>query len=254
MSLIVAEPNLFVVRLISTVYTYANQRDWETMGVITILIADDQTLMRDGLHTIISLQEDMQVVGMAKDGEETLQMAESLAPQLILMDIQMPYLNGIECTKRIKSFSPDTIVLILTTFADDDYIIEALASGAAGFLLKDMAGDKLAQLIRDAVKGELLLPSVIAGKLAARLSSKTASLQMMIGTNRVKHEGVKLSDKEYEVALLMIEGKSNREIAGRLFMSEGTVRNYVSSIYAKIGTNDRTIAMMTLKEQLEGIT
>ncbi|WP_245954761.1 response regulator transcription factor [Paenibacillus flagellatus] len=218
--------------------------------MIRIMIADDQTLMRDGLLTILGLQDDMHVVGLAKDGEEAFRMAQALAPQLVLMDIRMPVMNGIECTKRIKAELPDTVILILTTFDDDDYIIDALAGGAAGFLLKDIPGEKLAQAIRDAVKGEFLLPSRIAAKLASRLSGANAAAQALKGVARVRTEGVKLSDKESAVARLMLENRTNREIAGTLYMSEGTVKNYVSSIYGKIGTNDRTLAVMTLKDLL----
>ncbi|WP_312029572.1 response regulator transcription factor [Paenibacillus sedimenti] len=220
--------------------------------MISVLIADDQTLMRDGLQTILSLQEDMHVVGMAKDGSEALLLVETLSPQVVLMDIQMPGMNGIECTKRIRAEYPGTIVLILTTFADDDYIIDALAGGATGFLLKDIPGEKLAQSIRDAVSGHFLLPSVIAAKLAARLSSASTTVQVMKSSARAKAEGIKWSEKELEVTSLMLEGKTNREIAAALFMSEGTIKNYVSGIYAKIGTNDRTVAIMTLRELNNG--
>jgi len=220
--------------------------------VISVLIADDQTLMRDGLQTILSLHEDIHVVGMAKNGEEALHLVERLSPQVVLMDIQMPGMNGIDCTKRVRLLSPKTIVLILTTFADDDYIIDALAGGATGFLLKDIPGEKLAQSIRDAVNGHYLLPSVIAAKLAARLSSASTSVQAMLDSTRLKAEGVVLSDKEREIAGLMLEGKSNREIALLLFMSEGTIKNRVSAIYSKIGTNDRTVAIMIFRMLLGG--
>lgn len=220
--------------------------------MISVVIADDQTLMRDGLQTILSLQEDIHVVGMAKDGAEALQLVKTLSPNVILMDIQMPVMNGIACTRRIRTEHPDTLVLILTTFADDDYIIEALAGGATGFLLKDIPGEKLAQAIRDAVMGHFLLPSVIAAKLAARLSSASASIQGMKHTVRAQADGISLSDKELEVARWMLESKSNREIAAGMFMSEGTIKNYVSAIYGKIGTNDRTVAILTLRQLLGG--
>ncbi|WP_248928500.1 response regulator transcription factor [Paenibacillus hamazuiensis] len=220
--------------------------------MIDILIADDHTLMRDGLQTILNLEEDMRVVGSAGNGEEALALAEKHLPHIVLMDIRMNGMNGIECTKRIKQKLPSTAILILTTFAEDDYIIEALAGGAAGFLLKDMPGDKLIEAIRDAVKGHYMLPSVVAAKLAAKLSSVTAGGRLALDTILHKSEAVVFSDKEKTIALLMLEGKSNREMAELLFMSEGTVKNYVSAIYGKIGTNDRNIAVMTLKGLLEG--
>ncbi|MDF2713516.1 MAG: two component transcriptional regulator, LuxR family [Paenibacillus sp.] len=220
--------------------------------MIDILIVDDHTLMRDGLQTILNLEEDMQVVGSAGNGEEALVIAERQRPHVVLMDIQMPKMNGISCAKHIKQMLPETVVLILTTFAEDEYIIEALAGGATGFLLKDMPGDKLIHSIRDAVAGQFMLPSVIAAKLASRLSAATAGGQIRLGAIIKKAEGIAFSEKEKTIALLMLEEKSNREISGLLFLSEGTVKNYVSAIYAKIGTNDRTIAVMTLRELLGG--
>ncbi|MBP1995416.1 response regulator [Paenibacillus eucommiae] len=219
--------------------------------MITIVLADDQTLMRDGLLTILSLQTDMQVVGMARNGEEALAMVLELKPNIVLMDIRMPGIGGLESTRQIKACLPETVVLILTTFAEDEYIIDALAGGATGYLLKDIPGEKLSQAIRDAVRGELLLPSSIAARLAVRITSSDASAQAMVGASRLKASGLKLSDKEQEVARALMEGKSNKEIAGLLYMSEGTIKNYVSGIYAKLGTRDRTVAVMTLHELLE---
>lgn len=221
------------------------------MSLITLLIVDDQNLMRDGLQTILNLQDDMKVVGTAKDGVEALQLVSLLSPQVVLMDIKMPVMDGIECTKRIKALSKETIVLILTTFAHEDYIIEALAGGATGFLLKDMPADNLAQAIRDAVNGQFLLPSAIAIKLAKRLNEVNKSTQTLMTTARVKMENVNLTDKEIEVARFMVLGSSNRSMAEKLFISEGTIKNYISSIYSKIGTNDRTLAILTLKMLLD---
>ncbi|UUZ82867.1 response regulator transcription factor [Paenibacillus sp. P26] len=220
-------------------------------AAIKIVIADDQTLMRDGLQTILSLEDDMEVVGTAENGLEACELVGRLRPDVVLMDIQMPLLNGIECTKRIKKEFPDTFILILTTFAEDDYIVEGLANGAAGFLLKDMPGDKLIQSIRDCVKGRLLMPAVVAAKLAARLSYASSPKEGDFDVKRLKEQGISFKDREKHISLLMMEGKNNRQIAGPLFMSEGTVKNYVSTIYNKIGTNDRTKAILLLKEPLK---
>ncbi|MCZ8523985.1 MULTISPECIES: response regulator transcription factor [Paenibacillus] len=217
-------------------------------SVTTIVLADDQTLMRDGLHTILTLEDDLEVVGTAENGQQALELVEQLRPHLVLMDIQMPIMNGIESTKRIKKLYPDTIILILTTFAEDDYIVEGLANGASGFLLKDMPGDRLIQSIRDCVKGQLMMPAVIASKLAARLSSASAAATAEFDPKRLKSEGISFTEREKNIISLMMEGKNNRQIAGHLFMSEGTVKNYVSMIYNKIGTNDRTKAILALKE------
>ncbi|MFC0216435.1 response regulator [Paenibacillus chartarius] len=218
--------------------------------MIKILIVDDMTLMRDGLHTILALEDDIEVVGDAKSGEEAVELTLSLQPDIVLMDIQMPGIGGIGGLKQIKAKRPETIVLILTTFAEDDYILDALAAGAAGFLLKDMPGDKLIQSIHDAHSGHLMLPASVASKLAARLLSVSNGSPAGLDAVRKKAETANLSEKERRIAELLLEGKSNREIAGELFMSEGTVKNHVSSIYGKIGTNDRTIAIMTLRQLL----
>jgi DNA-binding NarL/FixJ family response regulator len=220
--------------------------------MIHIMIADDQTLMRDALQTIVSLEKDMLVVGLAKDGIQALELVRELRPTLILMDIQMPGMDGIECTKQIKQLYPDTVILILTTFSDDDYIVEGLASGAAGFLLKDMPGERLVQAIRDAVSGQFMLPSVIAGKLAARLSRVSQTTQVRMDPAKRRGEGaLSFTMREKSIIHLLLEGKTNRQMADLLLMSEGTVKNYVSSIYAKIGTNDRTLAIIALKEWLQ---
>jgi DNA-binding NarL/FixJ family response regulator len=219
-------------------------------SMIRIVIADDQTLMRDGLHTILSLEADMEVTGLAENGLQAHELVGQLQPDLVLMDIQMPVLNGIEGTKRIKQDYPQTLVLILTTFAEDEYIIEGLANGASGFLLKDMPGDRLIQSIRDCVKGQLMMPAIIASKLAARLSFASSASQANLDVNRLKSEGVHFTEREKTIILLMIENHNNRQIAGLLFMSEGTVKNYISMIYNKIGTNERSKAIAALKELL----
>ncbi|MDF2961370.1 MAG: two component transcriptional regulator, LuxR family [Paenibacillus sp.] len=219
--------------------------------MINIVLADDHTLLRDGIQTILSLEDDMKIVGSAASSEEALRLVEELGPDAVLMDIKMPGMNGIACTKHIKERFPETVVIILTTFAEDHYIIEALAAGATGFLLKDMPSQKLTQSIRDAVAGQFILPAVIAAKLAARLASATAAGQLRLDVLQKKSEGILLSEKEKQIALHMLEGKTNRQMAEILFMSEGTIKNYVSSIYAKLGTNDRTIAVMTLRELLQ---
>ncbi|SFB62221.1 two component transcriptional regulator, LuxR family [Cohnella sp. OV330] len=216
-----------------------------------ILIADDQTLMRDGLQTIIQLEDDMEVVGTAENGEDACALAIRHKPDLVLMDIRMPVMNGIEAVKKLRQDAPGVRVLMLTTFDEDDYIIEALASGAVGFLLKDIQSDKLLQAIRDAARGEMMLPAGIAAKLAARLASPHAGKPTGLRA-RGRTDGLKFTDRELSIIALMVEGRTNREIAGQLFMSEGTVKNYVSTIYDKIGTNDRTQAVIWLKEMAGG--
>lgn len=221
---------------------------------ITIIIADDQTLMRDGLQTIVQLEEDMNVLATAENGQEAYELVGLHRPDLILMDIRMPVMDGIECTRKIRQDYPDTLVLVLTTFAEDDYIVDALVNGACGFLLKDMPGDKLLQAIRDAVKGDLMMSAPIASKLAARIASLSAKdkrpnkgVAAAAAQSGGQLNGVRFTEREKTVVVLMMEGMTNREIAGKLFMSEGTVKNYISTIYDKIGTNDRTQAVLLLK-------
>lgn len=215
--------------------------------MLRVLIADDQTLMRDGLQTILQLEEDIEVVATAENGEEACRLVEQYRPDLVLMDIRMPVMNGIEAVKKLRVTMPDTKVLVLTTFDEDEYIIEALASGAVGFLLKDIPTDKLLQAIRDAARGDIMLPSAIAVKLAARLSA-AGSGDSAANRTRNKASDVKFTEREMSIISLMVEGRNNREIAQLLFMSEGTVKNYISTIYDKVGTNDRTQAVIWLKD------
>jgi len=215
--------------------------------MLKLLIADDQTLMRDGLQTILQLEEDIQVVATAENGEEACRLVKIHDPDLVLMDIRMPVMNGIEAVKKLRVDSPHTKVLVLTTFDEDEYIIEALASGAVGFLLKDIPTEKLLQAIREAARGEIMLPSAIAVKLAARLSAPVPG-RSPAPRPRNRASELKFTNREMSIIALMVEGRNNREIAQLLFMSEGTVKNYISAIYDKIGTNDRTQAVIWLKD------
>ncbi|MCR2803610.1 response regulator transcription factor [Paenibacillus soyae] len=220
------------------------------MSKIRLVIADDQTLMRDGLQTIINLEDDMEVVGLADNGEAALQLVREHRPDLVLMDVRMPVLDGIEATKLILAEFPETLIVVLTTFAEDQYIVDSLVNGAVGFLLKDMPADRIVQSVRDAVKGQLMMSSVIAGKLAARISALSAAPAKPPAAVRFKH-GHSFTDREKQIIQLLIEGENNKEIAQTLFMSEGTVKNYVSIIYHKIGVNDRAKAILHLKELME---
>jgi DNA-binding NarL/FixJ family response regulator len=218
--------------------------------MLRIVIADDQRLLRDGIATILSLEEDLDVVGAAENGLEAVQMARSLSPQIVLMDIKMPVQDGIEALKTIKAEMPEVKVIMLTTFAEDKFIVEAMSAGADGFLLKDMPSERVVQTVRDAAAGQLMLPSSIAAKLAARLMTLTNVKADVFDEAKLKREGLLFTDRERRMILHMIEGSSNKQIAASLFMSEGTVRNYISVIYNKIGTNDRQAAVQRLKELL----
>jgi len=218
---------------------------------VTIMIVDDQSLMSEGLQAILSLEEDFEVVATAENGSQACELVRTHRPDLVLMDIRMPVMNGIEATKIIKTEYPSTKVIILSTFAEDDYIIEALAFGATGFLLKDMKSHQLAATIRQAVEGHYMLPPVIAGKLAERLYQFSAGLTLELSKSQMKTGEHDLTDREKEIARLMLKGWNNRQIASALYMSEGTIRNYFSKIYAKLGSSDRAGAMAVLREMFE---
>jgi len=208
--------------------------------MIKVLIVDDQTLMRDGLKTILDLEDDIKVIATAKDGEDAIEKVKNEEPNVILMDIRMPVKNGVESTKIIKEDFKNIKIIMLTTFQDDEYIIEALANGADGYLLKDIQGDNLIQAIRDVYNGQLMINPQIAMKLAQYVKKSTVSEKHVT-------ESFDLSERELEVVRLMVKGFTNKKISKELFISEGTVKNYISSIYSKIGTSDRTQAVLLLK-------
>ena len=220
------------------------------MDKISIMLVDDQMLLREGLKTIINLQEDMEVVAEAEQGKMAIEHMKKNPVDVILMDIQMPILDGVEATTIIKKDYPETTIIILTTFDDDDYIIDALSNGAAGYLLKDIDAGRLTQSIRDAQQGQMMLPSRIAAKLAARLAAQNVHGSGMRQQPRPDTR-LQLSQREQEIGALIAQGLSNRQIAQTLFLTEGTIKNYISEIYAKLGTNDRTRASILLKKILE---
>lgn len=218
--------------------------------MIRVLIADDHALIRDGLQTIIDLQEDMEVVSVAENGQQAYNAIDVDKPDVVLMDVQMPIMNGIESTKRIKQKFPQVVVIILTTFSEDEYIVDGLVHGANGFLLKNLPAAKIVEAIRDAIKGHLMLPNEVAAKLSARLAYLSQSSTSDLHDIPIHHEEIDFTEREKQVIRLMIDGKNNREIADILFISEGTVKNYITIIYQKVGTNDRTKAVLMLKDML----
>ncbi|MBP7176948.1 MAG: response regulator transcription factor [Thermoclostridium sp.] len=211
------------------------------MDKIKILLVDDQVLFYSGLKTILDLESDLQVIGTAADGREAVRLADRLRPDIILLDIRMPGMDGVMCVKAIRENHPDIKLLMLTTFNDDEYILDALANGANGYLLKDIEVGKLVEAIHDAMAGKMILPSDVAGKLAAGIN-KIKQVKPAAGLLEL------LSDRELEVARMMVQGFSNRQISSALYISEGTVRNYISVIYDKLDRHDRTQAVLYLKE------
>jgi DNA-binding NarL/FixJ family response regulator len=210
---------------------------------IKILIADDQVLFREGLRTLLSVQPDFDVVGEAGNGEEALRLAAVCGPQVVLMDLRMPILDGVRATERLRELYPDIRVIVLTTFDDEDLVFDGLRAGATGYLLKDVSAEKLFEAIRAAGRGEyFLLPSITAKVIAefARLP-KPATIKAMDLEEP-------LSPREYEILKLVATGVSNKEIADRLVISEGTVKNHLSSILSKLGVKDRLQAVLKARE------
>lgn len=200
------------------------------MEPIRILLVEDQTLMRQGMKTILDLEPGLEVVGEASDGEAGVQAALNLRPDIILMDVQMPKMDGIEAIAAICSVWPEARIIILTTFRRDDYVFEGVRAGAVGFVLKDMPADELVQTVRRVHAGEVFIQPEIASRL----------LRELLSPQDLPIEP--LSEREHEVLVLLAQGHSNREIAGRLVIAEGTVKNHVSNILAKLQAENRTQA------------
>jgi DNA-binding NarL/FixJ family response regulator len=194
------------------------------------------------LHTLLSVQPDFEVVGEAGNGEEAIRLARSLLPSVVMMDLQMPVLDGVAATRRLQEEQPKIRVIVLTTFDDDEMVFDGLRAGAVGYLLKDAPSEKLAEAVRVAARGETFLQPSVAAKVVAeftRLSRKT------VRTNTVIEP---LSEREREILRLIAQGASNREIAGALFLAEGTVKNLVSNILGKLEVRDRTQAALKAKD------
>ena len=210
------------------------------MSRVSVLLVDDQPLFREGLRTLLSVEPGIEVLGEAGDGEAAVQQARRLRPQVVLMDMRMPVLNGVEATRRLRAETPESRVIVLTTFDDDEEVFDALRAGAVGYLLKDATRDKLVEAIRSAARGESFLQPSVAAKVVARF----AQLPDAAAPPVPQPLAVPLSERELAVLRLLAEGGSNREIAAALFLAEGTVKNHVSNVLAKLGARDRTQAAL----------
>jgi len=210
--------------------------------MIRILLVDDQSLFREALRMLISSQPDLEVVGEAANGQEAIKLAESFRPNVVLMDLQMPVMNGVAATRQLHSTQPDCRVIALTTFDGDEYVFDCLRAGAVGYLLKDAPSENLFAAIRAAARGESFLqPSVTKRVLAefTRLSDHPPSSSTLVEP---------LSDRENEILRLIAKGSTNREIAEALFITEGTVKNHVTNILSKLDVRDRTQAALKARE------
>lgn len=208
-----------------------------------ILIVDDQRLMRDGLRTLLELETDFEVVGEAGDGRAALEAAEVLSPDVVLMDIRMPEMDGVEATRRLRAIDPGARVIILTTFDDETYVFEGLRAGALGYLLKDLSGQELAAAIRTVMAGGALIEPSVARKVFAEFARLAAPSHPAM--SRLPDP---LTERERDVLAGVAAGLSNREIGQKLFLTEGTVKNYVTSVLQKTGARDRTQAALLAKE------
>lgn len=214
------------------------------MNKITrILLVDDQILFREALRTLLSVQVDFEVIGEASTGEEAIRLGLNLRPDIILMDLRMPILDGVSATRRLHGLLPECKIIVLTTFDDDEYVFDGLRAGAVGYLLKDTSSDKLFEAIHAAARGEyFLLPSITA-KVMAEFSRLSNQAPRPSGA-----ENPALSTRELEVLRLVATGASNKEVAENLVIAEGTVKNHITNILGKLGVQDRMQAVLKAKE------
>jgi DNA-binding NarL/FixJ family response regulator len=210
--------------------------------VIRVLIADDQALVRGGFRLILEAQKDIQVVGEAADGREALALARELEPDVVLMDIRMPELDGLEATRRLVADGDAPRVLMLTTFGEDEYVYDGMKSGASGFLLKDIRPEQLAEAVRVAAAGDALLAPAITRRLIEEFVRRPPP------GSGPPAELSQLTDRELEVLKLIARGLSNAEIASTLFLSEATIKTHITHVLAKLKLRDRVQAVVLAYE------
>jgi DNA-binding NarL/FixJ family response regulator len=208
-------------------------------GPVRVLLVDDQALFREALATLLEVRDEIEVLGEAADGAAALQQAAVLRPDVVLMDLHMPVLDGIAATRRLRVEQPQVRVLALTTFDDDEDVFAALRAGAVGYLLKDVASDRLVEALLAAARGESVLQPSVAARVVARFAAMPDDT-----APRPQPLVVPLSDRELDVLRLLGDGRSNREIATAMFLAEGTVKNHVTNVLAKLGARDRTQAAL----------
>lgn len=208
--------------------------------MIQLLLVDDESLIRRGLKALLKLEEDLQVVGEADNGQTAMEQVEALQPDVVLMDIRMPVMDGVAATKEIVACFPETKVLVLTTFDKDEYVAQALLNGAAGYLLKDTPSEEIAQAVRAVYKGYTQLGPGLGKKVIAHIPASAKSPPAAWD---------ELTPREQEVLRLIATGASNREIAQTLYIAEKTVKNHVTNILSRLNLRDRTQAAIFVKER-----
>jgi len=213
------------------------------MKPIRIFLCDDQALFRDGLRMLLSLHPDLDVVGEAENGVEAVQSVINLKPDVILMDLRMPGMSGIEATRRILHSCPKSRVIVLTTFREDEEIFEALRAGACGYLLKDIPADQLADAIRTARQGGASLEPSVASRIVTEFTRLSG-----MPDRRSEIEALQFSARELDVLRHVSRGRTNKEIATALHISEGTVKNHLTSVFSQLMVQDRTQAALKARE------
>lgn len=211
--------------------------------MIKVLICDDQLTVCDGLQAILEADPDIKVVGIAENGEQALLLAASTKPDVALMDLNMPGMNGVQATRKLNFVHPEIKVLVLTTYSDDDWVFDAIQAGASGFLLKGTPRAQLVAAIKGTAAGKAHIDPAVGGKLLAKLAQQSIPKRTPLSET--------LSPRELDVLSLLARGQTNEEIANSLFLSEGTVRNYISTILQKLDVTDRTqAALLAMKNGL----
>ena len=213
------------------------------MTSIRLLLVDDQNMFREGLATLLSIHDDLEIVGEAANGEEAITRTAQLRPDIVLMDLRMPVLDGVEATRRLLADHPNLRVIVLTTFDDDDNVFEALRAGASGYLLKDSSSAKLVEAIRATARGESFLQPSITAKVLAEFSRLAPQ-----NSSALEHLPEPLTEREIQILTEVARGRSNKEIATALFLAEGTVKNHMTTILGKLGVQDRTQAALRARE------
>lgn len=217
--------------------------DQQSTGEIRILIVDDHTVVRDGLNALLSAEPGMDVVGTAGDGEEAIRLTGELKPDIILLDLVMPHMDGVQATRHIKQDHPDSRILILTSFGEDHQVYAAIKAGAMGYLMKDTSSDELIRAIRDTFAGKPVMQPDIAQKLMREIQSQDES-----------GPPESLTEREIEILQHLAKGKSNQQIADDLYLSERTVRTHITNILGKLGLSNRTQAVLfALREGIASI-
>src|SRR6516225_3066450 len=234
--------------------------DLEQNHIVRVLVVDDQRLMRDGITSLLGMQDAIEVVGTASNGQEAIERAVSLCPDVILMDVRMPVMDGVVATRQVSRQLPTCRILMLTTFDDEEYVIDALQAGASGYLLKDLPAHDLASAVKAVYKGIYQLDPAVASKVIASLSrpqtfdhaKQSVSVSSAASTTSeaatLSPRPADLTSREVEVLRLIAQGANNREIAEQLVISEGTVKNHISNILSRLGLRDRTQAAIYARE------